>query len=65
MEPRDPIKDAVHSLIAVVMFLMLFVLVLPVLIKTLDGAAGKAVYGVFAFGAVAAAFRLRQIARRM
>ena len=47
------------------MFLTLFVLVLPVLIKTLDGPAGKAVYGVFAAVAVAAAFRLRQIARRM
>jgi hypothetical protein len=65
LDPRDPLKDAVHSLIAVVMFLTLFVLVLPVLIKTLDGPAGKAVYGVFAAVAVAAAFRLRQIARRM
>ena len=65
MDPRDPLKDAVHSLIAVVMFLTLFVLVLPVLIKTLEGTAGKAVYGVFSLGAVIAAIRLRQIARRM
>lgn len=65
MEPHNDMKDALHFLILTLMFLLFFVLLMPVLIKTLDGRAGKALYAALACGAVFFALRLRSLARRI
>ena len=65
MEPRNDVKDALQTLILTVMFLLLVVLLMPVLIKILDGRAGKALYALTAGGAVFFALRLRALVRRI
>ena len=65
MEPKNDVKDALHALIFAVMFVMLFVILLPVLVKTMDGRAGKILYGVLTAGAVGLALRLRSLARKL
>lgn len=65
MEPKSDVKDVLHTLVFAVMFLTLFVILLPVLIRAMDGAAGKAAYGVLTAGAAAVAWRLRAVVRRM
>jgi hypothetical protein len=62
---NNEVKEALNALIFAVMFLTLFVILLPVAVKLMDGRAGKALYGVLTVGAVAVAFRLRAVARRM
>ncbi|MGQ0645513.1 MAG: hypothetical protein ACT4O3_08485 [Elusimicrobiota bacterium] len=62
MDPET--KRAVHSLIFAVLYLLLFVILLPPLIRVLDQTWGRVLYGAMVAGGVAVAFRLRHIARK-
>jgi len=63
MDPK--IKSAFETLIFSLLFLILFVILIPPLIKLLDIRQGKILYGVLVAGAVAVAFRLRSLGRRL
>lgn len=63
MDPN--LKSLVHTLVFAVLFLILFVMLLPPLLHVLNRPEGRAVYGVFVAGAVAIAFRLRVLTRRL
>ena len=65
MEPRDNVKESLHSLIFSVLFVLLFLILLPLVVKTMDERAGKILYGALAAGAVGVAIRLRIVARKM
>ena len=61
----DPtVKTVLHTLIFSVLYLLLFVIVLPSLLRILDHASGKILFGVLVFGAVGLAIRLRQLSGR-
>jgi hypothetical protein len=61
----DPtIRTVLQNLIFAVLYLILFVILLPSLIRLLDQTAGKIAYGVLVAGGVGLALRLRQLSRR-
>ena len=57
MEPT--VKKAFQAVIFALMYLILFAILLPPVIKLLDQPMGKVLYGVLVAGAVGVAFRLR------
>jgi hypothetical protein len=57
LEPT--IKKAFQAVIFALMYLILFAILLPPVIKLLDQRMGKVLYGVLVAGAVGVAFRLR------
>jgi phosphoglycerol transferase MdoB-like AlkP superfamily enzyme len=65
LEPRDDVKEVLHSLIFAVMFGLLFLILLPLVVKLIDERTGKILYGALAAGAVGVAIRLRFVARKI
>jgi hypothetical protein len=63
MDPR--IKSALTTLTFAVLYLILFVALLPALLKILDQRPGRVLYGVLVGGAVVLALRLRTVSRRL
>jgi F0F1-type ATP synthase membrane subunit b/b' len=56
----DPtIKKAFQAVIFALMYVILFLILLPPVINLLDERAGKVLYGLLVAGAVGVAFRLR------
>jgi hypothetical protein len=62
----DPeIKSSFQAVIVAVLYVMLFVILIPPLIQLLDERWGKVLYGVLVAGAVIVAFRLRFLSRHL
>ncbi|MBK8575797.1 MAG: hypothetical protein IPN90_09010 [Elusimicrobia bacterium] len=62
----DPtVKDILKTLIVSVLYLLLFVVTLPLLLRVLDQTAWKFVFGGLVFCGVGLAIRLRQLSRRL
>ena len=59
MDPK--VRSALQSLIFAVFYLMLFVILMPALIKLLDVTAGKTLYFILVLGGLFVAFRLRYL----
>lgn len=57
MEPTT--KKAFQAVIFALMYVILFLILLPPVINLLDERAGKILYGILVAGAVGVAFRLR------
>ncbi len=61
----DPIvKKVLHTLIFSILYLLLFVIVLPPLLRVMDQLPGKIGFGVLVGGGVILAIRLRQLSQR-
>jgi hypothetical protein len=65
VEEGVALKIVVQSLITAVLYLTLFVTLIPPLLRILDTPNGKALYGVLLVGAVLVALRLRHLSRRL
>ena len=63
MEPRS--KHLLHALVVAVLYLVLFVIAMPALLKALDKTVGKIIYGILVVGGVGVAVRLRQLLHRL
>ncbi|TXH26015.1 MAG: hypothetical protein E6Q99_05190 [Elusimicrobia bacterium] len=63
MDPN--VKALLHTLVAAVMYLLLFLIVLPPLMEILGRPAGRALYGLLVVGGVAFGFRLRTLAKKL
>lgn len=63
MDPR--IKHSFQNLIFAVLYLILFLILMPPLIKLLDERVGRVLYGVLVAGAVLVALRLRFLSRHL
>ena len=62
----DPkVKSGFHAVIFSLLYVILFVILIPPLIKVLDERQGKILYGALVAGAVLVALRLRFLARHM
>ncbi len=61
MDPKN--KAFQQTVVFSLLYVILFLVLLPPLIKLLDGRAGKILYGVLTAGAVAVALRLRFLSR--
>jgi hypothetical protein len=65
LEPNNDVKEVLNALIFSVLFVMFFVILMPVLLKFMDARAGKIAYALLSAAAVALAVRLRALARRI
>lgn len=65
MEIHPNVKTLLQTLVFAVLFLTLFVMLLPPLLPLLGKTMGRTAYGVFVFGAVLVALRLRFLSRRL
>ena len=63
MDPKT--KSILQTLIFAVLYLILFIILLPPLIKLMDEKLGKILYGVLVAGAVLVALRLRLLSRHL
>ena len=62
----DPItKNGFNIVIFSLLYIILFLILIPPLIKMLDDVWGKIFYGVLVAGAVVVAFRLRSLSRNL
>ncbi len=61
MDPK--IKRGVQTVIFGLLYVLLFLILMPSLIRLLDDRWGKILYGVLVAGAVGVAFRLRAVSR--
>lgn len=59
------IKPLLQALVVAVLYLILFVIITPTLLKVLDKPFGKVVYGILVLGGVGVAVRLRHLAHRL
>ncbi|MBK8870556.1 MAG: hypothetical protein KBD85_05420 [Elusimicrobia bacterium] len=59
------IKPLLHALAVAVLYLVLFAIVTPPLLKVLDKPFGKVVYGILVLGGVGVAVRLRHLLHRL
>lgn len=59
------VRSVLQSLIFAVLYLLLFVIALPYLLRVLDQPTGKIAFGVLVAGGVGVAIRLRQLSRRL
>jgi len=57
-------RKAFQEIIFALLYIILFLVLMPPLIRLLDDLWGKILYGVLVAGAVAVAFRLRALSRR-
>lgn len=58
-------KLLLQALVVAVLYLVLFVIVTPPLLKVLDKTFGKIIYGILVLGGVGVAVRLRQLFHRL
>jgi hypothetical protein len=58
-------KSAFQAVIFSILFVLLFLILLPAVVKLLDETWGRVLYGVLVLGAVGVAFRLRLLAKRL
>lgn len=63
MDPR--IRNAFQVVIFALLYIILFLMLMPPLLKLLDSPAGKILYGVLVAGAVLVALRLRLLFRQL
>ena len=63
MDPK--VKTCLQALIFSFMYAILFLVLLPVLLKIMDQQNGKILYGVLVAGGLAVALRLRFLSRRL
>ena len=62
---ESKIRSAIQSLIFAVLYLTLFIILMPALVKLLDIPAGKILYLSLVLGALLVAVRLRYLAGRL
>jgi hypothetical protein len=58
-------KSAFQAVIFSILFVLLFLILLPAVVRLLDETWGRVLYGVLVLGAVGVAFRLRLLAKRL
>ena len=61
MDPR--VKKSLQAMFISLLYIILFLLLMPALLKVMDQTWGKLLYALLALGAVAVAFRLRALSK--
>lgn len=65
MDQNPNAKRLLQTLVLAVLFLLLFVILLPPLLTLLHETVGKVLYGILVAGAVALALRLRVLSHTL
>ncbi len=60
---EDIPKSSLQSIVVALLYILLFLILLPTAIRFMDERWGQVLYGVLALGAVLVAFRLRMLFR--